>query len=207
MPLFKSFAITNFVGMLVFGLTIATAQATVSLSTNGNELLGINGLFVGDTQYNVIFDDRNCIQIWTGCDSVTDFDFQTLEDANAAATSLFNVMNTPQLDFWDRNPAFIFGLDAFNSFILIPYAVSDPSVFLTTYLNQAFFLGDADSDTGCAILEQCFVDRSRTGRANNVYAKFTEVSAVPEPPVLLLFGIALAGMAGISWRRKSRETT
>ena len=51
-------------------------------------LLGASDVVVGDDLYDVRFVDASCIELFTGCDSESDFVFDTLEEAAAASVAL-----------------------------------------------------------------------------------------------------------------------
>jgi hypothetical protein len=74
---------------LVVAIFLATsgAQAAV-LIVVGGELQGATDVNVGGTLYDVQFVEGTCIDLYDGCDDVSDFAFVTVADAFVAAEAL-----------------------------------------------------------------------------------------------------------------------
>ena len=70
-------------------LATAGAQAAAPVVVAG-ELVGATGVNVGGTVYDVQFVDGSCIDVYGGCDEVSDFPFTTLADATLAAQALLD---------------------------------------------------------------------------------------------------------------------
>src|SRR4051794_9278684 len=69
----------------------APADAAATLIVNGSgQLTGATGVTVGGATYDVSFGDGTCAALFGGCAASTDFAFNTLADAQAAALALLN---------------------------------------------------------------------------------------------------------------------
>lgn len=85
---------------LAFAATAAPA-ATLTLDATGR-LLGATGVNVGGVNYDVSFRDGSCIELFGGCDALSDFAFNTPEQVYAASLALvdqvFNAASATDLD-------------------------------------------------------------------------------------------------------------
>jgi hypothetical protein len=68
----------------------APAQAVVLLADAAGHLTGATGILIGGSSYDVTFLDGTCVALFGGCDASSDFEFQTLVDANAASQALLD---------------------------------------------------------------------------------------------------------------------
>ncbi|MEM8843974.1 MAG: hypothetical protein AAGB35_02930 [Pseudomonadota bacterium] len=156
---------------------------------------------VGFDVYNVRFGDNSCANLYSGCDEVSDFEFQFLALAQNAAASLIQqvFLDGPLGDF-DSDPTLTNGCEA-NPFnrcdIWIPYALNDSGVILMEYFNfsDSSGLTDGASSEGP---EDINFDTSTDPQIT--YAIFTPV---PVPAAVWLMGSALVGLVGLSRRTKS----
>ena len=77
----------KFVLAVVLVLVASSAQAA-TLNVVGGQLLGASDVLVDGSLYNVEFLDGTCIDLYNGCDDVSDFTFQTEAAALLAAQAL-----------------------------------------------------------------------------------------------------------------------
>ena len=71
---------------LAVGLVLmASGAQAATLNVVDGQLMGASGVIVDGTAYNVQFLDGTCIDLYDGCDEVSDFTFQGLSSATAAA--------------------------------------------------------------------------------------------------------------------------
>ena len=68
-------------------LVTTAASAAPILQVTGGILTGATGVDVGGTLYDVELLDGSCVSVFSGCDDVSDFAFQTEAEANAAGTA------------------------------------------------------------------------------------------------------------------------
>ena len=66
--------------VVVIFLATSGAQAAVPVIVGG-ELLGATGVNVGGTVYDVQFVEGTCVDLYGGCDDLSDFTFTNLADA------------------------------------------------------------------------------------------------------------------------------
>ncbi len=76
--------------VVVMALMAGSAQAAPVLIVSGGILQGATGVVVGGGTYDVSFVDGTCAALFTGCDEVTDFPFQTTGAATDAAQALLD---------------------------------------------------------------------------------------------------------------------
>jgi hypothetical protein len=80
---------TSLVLVVSILLTISGAQAAVPIVGGGGELLGATGVNVGGTVYDVQIVEGTCVDLYDGCDDLSDFTFTTFAGAELAAQAIF----------------------------------------------------------------------------------------------------------------------
>ena len=181
----------------LLALASGAANAGVILDIDGSgELLGARNVLVAGTLFDLRFVDGTCIAVFDGCDSVTDFDFQTVSDASAAAQAILDqvIDGTP----FDSNPALVHGVDG-SSHLMIPFAFSSQSSALVLF--RSAFNSNGTDVVGNGTF---FRINDTTGVSGNVWVDF-ERSRVSEPGTLLLFAAGLVGI--FARRRRDRNQT
>jgi hypothetical protein len=207
---FNRFILISFV---LLGLSVSSVNAAtyVLAGAFGSELQGANGVTVGGQTYNVSFLDGTCISVFDGCDQVSDFAFNTVAEAEAASKALLvQVFNAG--DVYDTTPVLTRGVDPTiflpnrDGEVLTPYGFrTSASVSYGISANNR--LGEEDS-AECFFVDQCFTSISASllaapnDKRDPTWALWTQVSAVPVPAAVWLFGTALVGFVGLSRRRK-----
>lgn len=190
---------------LFFLASIATALATApvhaaTLLVDANGILtGAAGVEINGSMFDVSFLDGSCVDLFNGCDEVSDFVFSFGGDASRAATALFEqvFIDGPSGNF-DTHPEATNGCtDTVRCIAIIPYAVD----------NNTLSIGYADNYS----VENLDTNKlSRTSRTHDqsvssaqVYAVFQESAgpAVPEPATWAMMIIGF-GLIGSSLRRR-----
>src|SRR5688572_27474840 len=75
--------------LLACGMGLGSAEAAV-LQVSGGELTGALEVDVGGTLYNVAFVEGTCVDLFSGCDEVSDFTFTSLGGATQASQALLD---------------------------------------------------------------------------------------------------------------------
>ena len=178
-------------------------------------LAGATDVNVLGTLYDVEFVDGSCIEVFHGCDEVTDFTFTTQSSAMAAAQALldqvfrFFVIDGSTFNV-DHNPLLTFGCQNDDSgtryptcYTHTPFAVpstSDVWTIAALNLREIRFFPDVVITTRVAL------STSELG-IDGVWAKWSPAATaptptIPEPTTLLLFG---TGLVGGEWRRRQHR--
>jgi hypothetical protein len=182
--------------LLVFGATGSTA-ATLNIDVNG-KLVGASGVNVGGTLYSVQFMEGTCISLFSGCDSTTDFTFQTQADAVGAVQSLLDQVFIDGLfGNFDSVPARTFGcVDLRVCSALTPFGVG---ATVAGAVN-----GHPDYEVDGVEFVTISPASSTTFTSASVFAVWSEAPAIPEPTTTMLIfvvGLTVAARAV----RKSRR--
>ncbi len=182
--------------LTAFLLAGTPAFAAPMLTFNGmNQLTGATGVDVGGTLYDVTLMDGTCVDLFSRCDSLSDFPFpgaQAFAPANAAFRAL---LNTPQFAYDGTN---VIGCASpTRCVITTPETFSSISHVGVRAVNwRGTWL-----DAGGAIARNADL----TDDDILVYGKWTVSTPVPEPTTLLLLSTGLVGLVGYRWRQGRRE--
>ena len=79
--------------VIAFGLSTVPVFAA-TLNVVDNQLVGASGVNLGGELFSVEFVDASCVDVFNGCDAVSNFDFQTSKDATAASQALLDQVFT-----------------------------------------------------------------------------------------------------------------
>lgn len=195
-------------GIVFAALVLAvgsTSYAAPVLVVNGSgKLTGARNVDVGGQFYDVDFVEGNCIDLFSGCDAVADFFFQSAASAQLASQSLLDtVFVDGPLGAFDSTPTLTSGCVFISG--LVPSCIANTPYGLgVSTVTTAFAVNTAaltDSIVGA-------VNYSRTGSSSldptTVWAKWQPAaSVVPEPsPLEYLVVAGLTLLAFSLWRRR-----
>ena len=170
---------------------VAATQVFVS-----GELAGANGVTVGGATYNVEFVEGTCAAVFGACDNAgVDFAFQNLADATAAGDALFAQVITGSVD---TDPSLTLGCSsAALCGMLIPYALVGAPVTFNAYSANNGAVANFNGGT----VSGAPASFDTTIQSAFVWARFTPVTAVPEPSSWALMLLGFGGM-GLAVRRR-----
>ena len=75
-------------------LTIGTANAVIIEKNSENQITGFSNVSVGSQLFNVSFEYGTCAEVFNGCDSLDDFDFQSVSAAIAGSQAILDALTT-----------------------------------------------------------------------------------------------------------------
>lgn len=197
----KLTAVAKLIGATFLFTSSLAAAVTLETDANG-QLVGVSGLQVDTELFDVVFVDDSCINAFGGCnDAISDFTFQTLDDATAASSALLDALaNSIFLD----QPINIFGCSALEVCgITTPYSLSttQPRVNAATLDIRATFQNGLDSTSFTSFLTAADL----TDSPSSVYAAYTAVAPVPLPAAAWLFVSAL-GLLGFRVKQRAQQS-
>jgi len=170
---------------------VPLAASAATLTVIGGQLMGATGVDVGGSLFEVDFVPltSSCIDLYTGCDSAEDFDFQTEAEASLAANALLDQVFIDGPDgLFDSNPTLINGHNSqiLTQFIaIIPFGIAPEAVSSVSAYNFP---------SGNNFISVEHTLNPAASSAETVFA-YTLWTAVPEPGTALLMGLGLAGLA------------
>ena len=168
--------------------TTTASNATVILNIDGSgQLLGAQNVNIGGTLFDVSFVEDTCINIFDGCDAVSDFDFQTASDATAAAQALLDqVLLDSGAGLFDSNPSWVNGIESsFSSHLMVPFALPDARAFYRSAFNS--------NGTDVVGNGSFFAINNTSIDSTKVWVDFNK-AAVSEPGTALVLMTALLGL-------------
>lgn len=181
----------------------ANVSAAPTLLVDGNGILtGVKNLDVSGVLYDIAIGDGSCNSLFNGCSNAA-FSFQTVETARTAADALFNSLLIAEFYY---TPSRISGcISTIDCFIAIPYEVSAGSGGFEATAACIFAPGIGIGSGGCGVSARADFDSSESSLSGNrvTFGRFqlTAPTDVPEPNSLVLFGLAMGGLA-FNRRRK-----
>ena len=184
--------------LLVLLLATTGAQAA-TLNLVGIILHGASGVVVGENLYDVEFVDGICSVVFSGCDSTSDFTFNTLPDAYTASQALLNqVFLDGGTGAFDASPRLIYGCGHKDVCVaLTPFEFIDGSAAVQAFGARNVRPTVSPGDNIIGFSTSSGYDAAQSN--SMVWAVWTPV---PEPGTGLLMGLGLLVM-GIRTRRSA----
>ena len=170
---------------------LANADPVLLIDGSGR-LTGAHNVRVAGTLYDVTFVDGTCVDVFAGCDAVSDFQFAAFEDAIATASALLRqvFVDAPAVGDFDTHPELTFGCtDRFQCGAAIPAGITGGGVvFGALAINSPTF----DVESNFNLLTGFDTGGDTIIARQLVWARFTAAEPVPEPASLMLVGSGLA---------------
>lgn len=184
------------------GFSFAPASAATLLTDSSGQLIGVRGIEYRGTLYDVEFGDGRCTDLFSGCDEVSDFVFQSSRDAGGMANLLKNwVILDSDAGMFRSNPALTSGCTfSIQCEMLIPFGfTSTGEVRYASFLN-----GRIDG----VLYESLPRTEDTVIWGTQTFARFALSSAsgaVPEPSTwaMMLIGFGAVGGA-MRYRRRQK---
>ena len=176
--------------------------ATLVTDING-QLLGVDGLDVNGTTYNVDFVEGSCYTLFSPCLTSDVFTFDINEAVDASWALRNQVFEIPEWSSYDSMPDMTFGCnDPYGCTIYTPYAAGADNMGSAYFFNgDGLFFFNTVATCG-----NCYKADDTTDNPTTVYAIWEEaggVSPVPVPAAAWLFGSGLLGLVSVARRKKS----
>jgi len=195
------------VGIFLMGYSLISNSAT--LIVNNGTLMGATGVDVNGTLYDVSFLDGTCVELYNGCDDNSDFPFTNpanLYDGSLIMTAMQALLDQVFVDssvgLFDSQPALMNGCNTPGGCnIATPFSVNSTGglgVFVAhnwaLEYRDVISQGSGGYDTGDTSPIPGYEDIK-------VYAVWSEVSPVPVPAAIWLFGSGLLVLIGIARKK------
>ena len=172
-------------GVALLAGAVPGLSSAATLNVVGGQLVGASDVDVGGTLYDVAFVEGSCISLFSGCDEVSDFTFQTEAAATLASQALMDqVFLDGVAGTFDSNPELTFGCsDTVDCRVFTPF---DPVFFSDVYMANNWSAEFFDSVSLVGV--------------NNAFDTATYIPGVyavwtPEPSTALLLGLGLTALA------------
>jgi len=174
----------------------ASSTTAATLNVVGGQLLGASGVIVGGSSYDVAFIDGTCIALYNGCDSISDFTFQSHDAAVLASQALLDqVFLDVGAGVFDSVPNLTTGCEAdpVECRAMTPYEASSTSLLVSVAHNTVNPSQDAAFTN--------FFDRFHDTSGVYTFETYAVWTPTPEPGTAVLVALGLAGLSG----RRRRE--
>lgn len=200
-----------FLSIFLMAASNSSSAAILDIDPDTWQLLGAKYVVIESSLWNVSFEDGTCVEVFSGCDHDSDFDFNSRNFARLASQALLDqvlidILPQQYPSKYDSNPEMISGIESdIWSLIITPYAVGDGNLLSTfdaaVAVNYSSGVSNNDlvvtwEDTLITFPANSFADKSA------VYAKWSFVS-IPEPMTSALLAIGLLSLIFTQNKRKA----
>ena len=182
----------------VLALIASGAQAATLNVVNG-QLMGASDVLVDGSLYDVQFLDGTCIDLYNGCDELSDFTFQSQALAELAAQALLDqvFLDGPSGAF-DSDPSLTNGCEIVPNFheciVLTPSATLDLPWWLVIWQTHNSFTPNDGFDFGCAGYPPTCSADTTVNSGHGTYAHWL-TAPIPEPTTASLLALGFLGLA------------
>ena len=198
------------ISLLAVLVLMASGAQAATLDVVGGQLMGASNVLVDGLYYDVEFVDGTCSDLFSGCDDLSDFTFNTSTSALAAANALLDqvLIDATAVHLFDSFPQATNGIE-YSSWghVLVAFG------FESSPPGQNSLLGYSATNNELEELDEVFL--AQLGYTGMQYQDtgtmsfaaewaYSRWSVVPEPSTVLLVGFGLAGLAG-QGRRRNRS--
>ena len=190
---------------LIWMLSISGNAIGATLVTDiDGKLMGVDGIDVNGTMYDVDFVEGSCYTLFAPCLTDDVFTFNINEAVDASWALKNQVFEIPEWSFYDSMLTMTNGCEGalFSCTIFTPYSAGADNMGNAMFVNGDG-LFDFNNVTTCG---NCYKADNTADMPGAVYAIWEEVggpSPVPVPAAVWLFGSGLLGLVGFARRKKS----
>jgi len=190
------------IGLGTIMLVYSVISNSATLIVENGVLMGATGVDVNGVLYDVQFLDGTCIELYGGCDEISDAPFANAFDtglAIAANTALLEqVLIDSPLGSFDSSPDLTNGCFVAENCTTFTLVENRGLLGLTYLVNRD--LNNVDTATGAGPLNPAS-DTSIFSPDGANYAVWSQSAVVPIPGTVWLFGSGLLGLIGVAKRK------
>ena len=191
--------------VLAVGLVLMASSAqAATLDVIGGQLHGASGVLVDGSLYDVQFLDGSCIDLYNGCDDVSDFTFQTQASAFLASQALLDQVFLDGVDgSFNSQPPLTHGCFVpsthCDAITLFDYIWSpSPYIDYNAIIASNGASNACDGRGNCAYLaaaNDSYLQFGTAATPNELVFAVWSPAVVPEPSTALLLSLGLTGLA------------